>query len=223
MKSLVFDLDGTLADTSKDLICAANYCFTEKGISPPLDPEIDKLTALLGGKAMLKLGYSRLEDTIPDAQIEEQYQVLLGYYESSIDTYTKLYDMVPETLVALKAQGWLLGVCTNKPERLAIKLLASLGILDEFEALTGADTYAFRKPDPRVLIRTIEKMGGSSKKAIMVGDSKTDLNTGRAAGIPVFLVGFDRQGQKATELQPDEIFMSYQDFLIKIGEYTKSW
>ncbi len=223
MKSLVFDLDGTLADTSKDLICAANNCFIEKGVTPPLNPEIDKLTAFNGGKAMLKLGYSRLQDSVPDSLIDEQYQVLLAYYEASLDKYTKLYELVPETLAYLKSQGWLLGVCTNKPEKLALKLLESLGILGEFKALTGADTYPFRKPDPRALTRTIEQMGGSSDKAILIGDSKTDLNTGRAAGIPVFLVGFDLQGQNASKLNPDEIFMNYKEFSNKIEEFTKGW
>lgn len=223
MKSLVFDLDGTLADTSKDLICAANNCFIEKGIGPPLDPEIDKLTAFNGGKAMLRLGYSRLQGTVPDVLIEEQYQVLLSYYETSLDKYTELYDNVSETLAELKLQGWLLGVCTNKPENLALKLLESLGILSEFKALTGADTYPFRKPDPRALTRTIEVMGGSNEQAILVGDSTTDLNTGRAAGIPVFLVGFDQQGQKASKLNPDEIFMNYYEFPKKIEEFTIGW
>ncbi len=223
MKSLVFDLDGTLADTSRDLICAANNCFIEKGINPPLDHEKDKLTAFNGGKAMLKLGYTRVEGSVSEAQIEAQYPVLLGHYEASLDKYTKLYDMVPETLAELKSRGWILGICTNKPEKLALQLLESLGILSEFKALTGADTYPFRKPDPRALTRTIELMGGSDDKAILVGDSITDLNTGRAAGVPVFLVGFDLQGKNASKLNPDEIFMGYDEFPKHIEEFTKGW
>ncbi len=223
MKSLVFDLDGTLADTSKDLIAAANNCFIEKNFQPPLDPEKDKLTAFNGGKAMLKLGYDRLQGSVSDKLIDDQYPVLLDYYESALDKYTILYDRVPETLTELKSQGWILGVCTNKPKKLALKLLESLRIMDEFKALTGADTYHFRKPDPRALTKTIEVMGGDKEKAIMVGDSITDLNTGRAANIPVFLVGFDLQGQHTPKMNPDEIFLSYQEFPTKIEEFTKKW
>ncbi|MDE2739384.1 MAG: HAD-IA family hydrolase, partial [Paracoccaceae bacterium] len=180
MKSLVFDLDGTLADTSRDLICAANSCFINQGIEPPLDHERDKLIAFNGGKAMLKLGYNRIQGSAPESLIDKQYQNLLDHYESALDIYTTLYDRVQETLEEMKTHGWILGVCTNKPEKLALKLLESLGIMGQFEALTGADTYPFRKPDPRALTCTIEKMGGTNDKAILVGDSKTDLNTGRA-------------------------------------------
>lgn len=223
MKSLVFDLDGTLADTSRDLICAANNCFINQGMEPPLDHERDKLTALNGGKAMLKLGYNRILGSAPESLIDNQYQNLLDHYESALDKYTTLYDRVQETLEEMKIHGWILGVCTNKPEKLALKLLESLGILGQFKALTGADTYPFRKPDPRALTRTIEKMGGTNDKAILVGDSKTDLNTGRAADIPVFLVGFDQQGKNSFKLEPDEIFMSYEDFPKLIAEFTKGW
>jgi len=223
MKSLVFDLDGTLADTSRDLICAANKCFINQGIEPPLDHERDKLTAFNGGKAMLKLGYDRIRGSVSESLIDKQYLHLLDHYESALDVYTTLYDRVQDTLEEMKTDGWILGVCTNKPEKLAVKLLERLGIMGQFKALTGADTYPFRKPDPRALTCTIHKMGGTNDKAILVGDSKTDLNTGRAADIPVFLVGFDQQGKNSFKLEPDEIFMSYGDFPKQIAEFTKGW
>ena len=207
MKTVVFDLDGTLADTSGDLIAAANACFCDLGHGNVLDPERDKLTAFHGGRAMLKLGFERL-GYFENDWIDEQYQPLLKHYEANIDTHTTLY---PGATAALNELGvaYRLSVCTNKPEGLARQLLERIGILRRFDALIGADTLPTRKPDPAPYIAAVERAGGRVPKSILIGDTITDVNTARAAGVPVVLVAFGPEGPGIERLQPDAMLPAY--------------
>ncbi|MEL6598032.1 MAG: HAD hydrolase-like protein [Pseudomonadota bacterium] len=208
MRSAIFDLDGTLADTSGDLIAAANACFAARGVTVRLDPVTDAGTALRGGRAMLRLGYGRLGE-VDEELVDADYPRLLAAYEAGIAERTRLYPGVVAALDDLAAAGWLLGVCTNKPERLARILLGELGVLDRFAALLGADTLPVRKPDPLHYTRTVEGVGGSLGKSVLIGDSVTDRDTARNAGVPVVLVGFGPAAAQMPALEPDAILDSF--------------
>jgi phosphoglycolate phosphatase len=147
MRTVIFDLDGTLADTSADLIGSANVCFRGLGLGNLLDPVADAATAFAGGKAMLRLGFSRVNG-FNEAEVERQYPVLLAAYEADIDTYTTLYPGVIDAVERLRVAGTVVGICTNKPEGLAETLMTRLGVRGMFGALVGADTLPTRKPDP---------------------------------------------------------------------------
>ncbi len=210
MKTVVFDLDGTLADTSGDLIAAANACFRSLGHGDVLDPVRDKLTAFHGGRAMLKLGFERLGFYEED-WIDEQYQPLLGHYEGNIDVHTTLYPGATEAMDALEADGLRLSVCTNKPEGLAKLLLERLGILQRFGALIGADTLPLRKPDPLPYTASVERAGGSVPMSCLIGDTVTDVKTARAAGVPIVLVGFGPEGPGIARLEPDAMIDHFRE------------
>lgn len=160
MKTVVFDLDGTLADTSGDLIAAANACFRDMNAGDMLDPATDAGTALRGGRAMLRLGSERMGRPSDDPLIDEYYDALLYHYARDIDTHTRLYDGAMEAVEALKARGYIVAICTNKPEALARELLTRMGILDAFAAMLGADSLPVRKPDPEHLFETVRRAGG---------------------------------------------------------------
>ena len=204
MKSVVFDLDGTLADTSADLIAAANACFD----TPPLDPVADALTAFGGGRAMLRLGFSRL-GAFTEADIDAKFPRLLEYYADNIDTHTTLYDGVLDALDALTQRGHLLGVCTNKPEGLAQELLVRLGIRDYFTAMLGADTLPVRKPDPVHLWTTIDQMGGQRDRAVLIGDTITDRDAAKNADVPCILVSFGPEGDGVKRMEPSALLDHY--------------
>lgn len=209
MKSVVFDLDGTLADTSADLIAAANACFIGLGEDAQLDPVTDALTAFGGGRAMLRLGFGRLKQEVSEGDIDAQYPVLLGHYEQYIDTYTTLYDGVIDALDELVRRGYLLGVCTNKPEWLAQELLTRLGVRDRFLAMLGADTLPVRKPDPVHLWTTIEQMGGTRDKAVLIGDTITDRMAAKNADVPCVLVSFGPEGDAVNRMEPSALLDHY--------------
>ena len=210
MKSVVFDLDGTLADTSKDLISAANACFVTLDLGEPLDSIVDALVAFSGGRAMLKLGFER-RGYYDETKVMEQYPILLKHYAKYIDVHTTLYEGVIQSLDELKRRGYLLGVCTNKPEGLAQDLLMRLGIREQFSAMLGADTLSVRKPNPIHLWTTIDQMGGDRNKAVLIGDTITDRNTAKNADVPCILVSFGPEGDGVNRMKPSALLNHYFD------------
>lgn len=211
MRTVIFDLDGTLADTSGDLIAAANHCFQTLGEGQHLSFEDDQATAFRGGKAMLRLGFGRsgLKGDALEAAVEGGYPALLEFYGQNIDTHTVLYPGVVPALEQLARTGHRLGVCTNKPAGLAETLLARLNIRYHFGAMIGADTLPVRKPDPAPLFEAISQLGGTPARSVLVGDTITDALTGRAAGVPVILTTFGPTGHGVKDHGPDGLFDHY--------------
>lgn len=219
--TVVFDLDGTLADTSADLIAAANACLVARGLGNLLDPVADRLIAFQGGRAMLRAGYGRMSPDMllpPEAE-DQDYASLLGHYETAIADHTQLYPGVCTMLEQLRQDGHRLAVCTNKPERLARVLLEELDILDRFASLIGADTLPVRKPDPRPYVAAVTAAGGEVQQSFLVGDTETDRRTAAAAGVRVALVSFGPEGQGLSRLKPDAMLHHFDD----LAALAKRW
>ncbi len=161
------------------------------------------MTAFQGGRAMLRLGLSRVRPGWTEAEVDEKYPLLLQAYGESIDRHTRLYPGVEAALTRLQATGWRLGICTNKPEALAETLMQRLGVRGMFGSLIGADTLAVRKPDPAPYRAAVAASGGAVARSILIGDTVTDRDTARAAGVPVVLVSFGPTGLAVAALQPD--------------------
>ncbi len=204
MRTAIFDLDGTLADTSADLIAAANACFVDAGFAL-LDPVADKAIAFGGGRAMLR---ARIDD---EGLVDRLYPVLLGHYEAGIARATRLYPGVGGALAMLAFRGWKLGVCTNKPAYLAEILLKKLQVWDVFGAVLGADSLAVRKPDPLHLWETIRLCGGVRERAVLIGDTITDRVTAKNAGVPCVLVTFGPGGRAVDLLEPEALLDHFDD------------
>lgn len=210
MRTVVFDLDGTLADTSADLIASANACFRAMGQGELLDPVADALTAFHGGRAMLRLGFARLGQG-DEAQVDAWYPKLLTAYADAIDVHTRLYPGAVQAVEALRAAGFATAICTNKPEGLAQTLVQRLGIRHLFGALIGADTLPTRKPDPAPYIASVLQSGGTVARSILIGDTETDRKTGLAAGVPVALVTFGPEGAGVARLSPEALLDHFDD------------
>lgn len=211
MKTVVFDLDGTLADTSGDLIAAANACFQDMGAGDMLDPARDAGTALRGGRAMLRLGMGRLGRTEDEATIDAYYPKLLAAYAQDIDSRTVLYPGAMDAVEVLKSAGYRTAICTNKPEGLAQELLTRLGVRQAFDAMLGADSLDIRKPDPEHLRETVRRAGGDPVQSILIGDTDTDRKTARNAGVPCVLVTFGPAGGDMAALEPQALLHDYAD------------
>lgn len=203
MRTAIFDLDGTLADTAGDLLAAANAALVALGHSPQLVMGQDDATAFAGGRAMLRLAAERLGIADAEGLADAGYGTLLDAYGADIDTHTTLYPGALDAVDRLHAAGYATGICTNKPEALATTLLARLGVADRFPALIGADTLATRKPDPAPLLETIARLGGTPATSVLIGDTITDRDTAAAVGIPCVLVTFGPLGHAVAELAPD--------------------
>ena len=207
MRTVVFDLDGTLADTSADLLAAANACLPGGAVLGPADT----LTAFHGGRAMLRLGFTRLGRVWSEADVDSAYPVLLEAYAQAIAVHTTLYPGAMAAVEALKLQGFAVSICTNKPEALAEQLLRRLGVRDAFGALVGADTLPTRKPDAAPYVAAVERAGGVVARSMLVGDTETDRLTGLAVGVPVALVTFGPEGAGVARLQPEALLDHFDD------------
>lgn len=210
MRTVVFDLDGTLADTSADLLEAANACFRDMGHGNRLGPE-DALTAFHGGRAMLRLGLSRI-GAVDEAEVDAWYPRLLEAYAQGLDRETRLYPGAVAAVEALRSAGYRTAICTNKPEHLAVELVRRLGVADLFGSLVGADTLSVRKPDPAPYRLAVDWAGGTVGRSLLVGDTETDRRTARAAGVPSVLVTFGPEGRQVERFEP-EMLMDHYDQL----------
>ncbi len=210
MKTVVFDLDGTLADTSADLLAAANACFRALGHGEVLDGR-DALVAFHGGRAMLRAGFARLGLDWDETLVSREYPRLLAAYAAGIDTHTRLYPGAMAAVAALRGAGYATAICTNKPEGLAEELLRRLGVRGAFDALVGADTFPVRKPDALPYRAAVERAGGRVDRSILIGDTETDRLTGRAAGVPVVLVTFGPEGRGVERFAPEALLDHFDD------------
>ena len=214
MRGAIFDLDGTLADTAGDLLAAANSALAPAGL-PALDPVADRAVAGRGGRSMIRASLARagIAADGPDGPglIAVLYPRLLAAYEARIAEQTQLFEGVEQCLEALAGSGWRLGVCTNKPERLARMLLGELGLGARFAAVLGADSLAVHKPDPEHFRETARRIGADPARSVMLGDTRTDLDTARAAGVPVILTGFGFAAEPVEALGADAVAGHYRE------------
>ncbi len=177
-RTLVFDLDGTLVDSVPDLADAARRMLARRGLAEVGDAEV---TAMVGdGVAALVRRIFAHHGRVPDDAAQGEF---LADYTAHAADRTLPYPGVVDGLARLADAGWRLAVCTNKPVEPARRLLAGLGMLGRFVAVTGGDSFATRKPDPDPVRRTLALAGGTAARAVMVGDNAHDITAGRGAGL----------------------------------------
>lgn len=212
MRCVVFDLDGTLADTSGDLLAAANATFADLDLKVSLGAG-DAGVALRGGRAMLELGLARLgvDQASVEGYAQRGYPMLLAHYQKALSVHTRFYPGALEAVARCRARGEKVAICTNKPEALAEQLMRELGARDMFDALLGSDTLPVKKPDPVHFFETVKRAGGDLSAACLVGDSDTDRDTARAAGVPSILVTFGPNGAAMSGLAPEALLHDYAD------------
>lgn len=215
--TLVFDLDGTLADTAADLIETLNIIMVREGVATvPLERAKDVVGA--GARAMIERGLALGGRTVDSDELGVLFQDFLGHYADNLAVKTRLFAGAEQALDRFATAGYRLAVCTNKMEEHSIRLLEALGVAPRFQAICGRDSFAWAKPDPRHLTSTVEKAGGDPARAIMVGDSRTDIDTARNAGLPVIAVDFGYTDVPVTELGPDLIVSHFDSLWDAVAE-----
>lgn len=205
---LVFDLDGTLADTAGDLVASLNHILAREGLKD-ISYQAAREMVGTGARSLISQGYKVNGRELPPDRLENLFVDYLAHYEANIAVHTKLFPGVEASLDRFEAEGWRFAVCTNKIEAPSIKLLTALGIAGRFRAICGQDTFAWCKPDARALLATIEKAGGAPGATIMVGDSHTDISTAKNASIQVVAVDFGYTDVPVTQLAPDVVISHF--------------
>jgi phosphoglycolate phosphatase len=206
--TIVFDLDGTLIDTAPDLVDTLNVVFAREGL-----PQVAYETArnLIGGgaKAMIARGIESEGRAVAPARLEQLFTEFIAHYSEHIADRSRPFPGLIDALDTLASRGCRIAVCTNKLESLSVLLLNALKLADRFAAICGQDTFGIQKPDPEILRRTIAAAGGSQQRAIMIGDSLTDIRTAQAAGIPVIAVDFGYSDRPVSDFGPDRIISHF--------------
>jgi phosphoglycolate phosphatase len=198
--AVIFDLDGTLADTAPDLLGATNAVLAAKG-RPLLDLAHLRHMVGFGARALIAQAMEASGTPVTEDQMPALVEIFLDHYRAHIADDTRLFPGVPETLAVLKRRGARLGVLTNKPQELTDRLLPLLGLDGLFAAVYGAGRKPYTKPDPRIFHEVVDDCGGAP--GVMIGDSITDLNTARAAGAPCILFSYGFTPVPAAELGAD--------------------
>tara|TARA_B100001027_G_scaffold81217_1_gene55624 strand:- start:203 stop:892 length:690 start_codon:yes stop_codon:yes gene_type:complete len=220
--TILFDLDGTLADTAPDLMKAHNHVMNKFGYS---SKSMDEIRNLVGRGAAVMIGRSiwgsaRKElSKISDEKIRKNMtKEFINYYEKNLVVETKLLKGVYKFLEWAKSENISMGVCTNKQEHLAIELLKKIKIYDFFEYVAGGNTFDVCKPNPKHITNMVEIMGGEIKKTIMIGDSENDADAAKAAGVPMILVEDGYTEKKIEQIYHNHLikdFVGLEKFMLK--------
>jgi phosphoglycolate phosphatase len=210
---VVFDLDGTLADTAPDLGAALNHALGAFG-RPPVTLASVRMMVGHGARALLLRALDATGES-SEALVDAAVPHFVNFYAAHICEGTRAFPGAEEALAAIERAEARLAVCTNKPERLARDLLRALGWQDRFSAVVGGDTLPTRKPDPAPLIEAVARAGGG--RALLVGDSITDSETARAAGLPFVAVSFGFRDRPADALGADAVIDRFDDLMPTIA------
>ena len=220
--TILFDLDGTLADTAPDLMKAHNHVMNKFGYS---SKNMDEIRNLVGRGAAVMIGRSiwgsaRKElSKISDEKIKKDMtKEFIKFYENNLVVETQLLKGVENFLLWAKSNNISMGVCTNKQEHLAIELLKKINIYDFFEYIAGGNTFDFCKPDPRHITNMVEIMRGDIRKTIMIGDSENDADAAKSAGVPMILVEDGYTDKKIDQIYHNHLikdFVGLENIVLK--------
>jgi phosphoglycolate phosphatase len=211
-QTVIFDLDGTLVDSARDLMGTLNFILTREG-TPALP--VDKAHSLLGAgaRALLERGFAAVGEVVEPARMDQLYRDFLDHYTEHLADETVAFDGVEAALATLKARGLILGICTNKMTDHSVRLLEALKLSSYFGAICGRDAFTWFKPDARHLTLSIEAAGGDPANAIMVGDSKTDIDTAINAGLPSICVDFGYTDVPAIKLGATRVISHFDELV----------
>ncbi len=208
--TLVIDLDGTLVDTVADLARALNQLLATQDLGRLPESTVRKLVGRGVGR-LVEWGLEAAGGRPDGQQLPELIQAFKDIYERDPASHSRPYDGVIETLDRWRGEAHTLAVCTNKPQAPSDLILRDLALAPYFAAVAGGDRFDVRKPEAGHLTGTIELAGGDPGRAVMIGDSITDLDAARAAGIPIVLVDYGYTAQPAADLGADAVVSSFTE------------
>ncbi len=215
--TLAIDLDGTLIDSAPDLMSALNAVLTQEGLP---NVGLDKAKGMIGAgaRALLERGLAFVGAERSTEEVDRLFDDFFVHYTAHIADQSRPYPGVIEAIDRFRADGWKIALCTNKLENLSRLLLTELDIIDRFDAIGGGDSFPVKKPNPQHLLFTIAAAGGDPASAIMVGDSETDITTGKSANVPVVAVDFGYTTVPVSAFGPDRIISHFDQLYDAVAE-----
>lgn len=220
-KAVVFDLDGTLIDSAPDLRLAANHLLAENGRAPLTVGQVIKMVGD-GVRKLVERAFAATGDAVSGADLDALGERFLHFYEGHAADLSRPFPGAEAAVAHLHGQGCVLGVCTNKPRQPALEILDALGLGGYIHTVLGGDSLdGIRKPDPRHLLATIERLGATPGEAVMVGDNENDVAVARAAGVPVIAVTFGYARGAPEDLGADLLIDHFDELAEALGRLSR--
>ena len=211
LPAIIFDLDGTLIDSAPDLAEALNRTLLEIN-RPALPLSLIRNLVGTGALALIKKGLEA-SGGIENNDLEALRIRFLEIYDKILLEKTKLFPGALKAIKNLTKLKYPLSICTNKPEVPAKKIIKGLGIKSYFKNISGGDTYQYKKPHPLHLIKTIKASGRRKNYAIMIGDSKNDIDCSKSLGIPSIVVSFGYSDIPVDQMEADMVLHNYDNLI----------
>lgn len=217
--TIVFDLDGTLIDTAPDILGTLDDILTREGI--PLLPHDEAIAFIgIGSRAMLERALVKAGHVSTSERVDNLFADFHAHYATRLAVNSRPFPGAVKALFALQEQGHRLAICTNKMERHSLSLIEQIGLAHFFNAICGRDTFEFCKPDGRHISATVQRAGGKASHAIMIGDTITDFNAARNAGVPSIGVRFGYSETPIDSLGATEIIENFDELLSRINKIS---
>ena len=209
VQALLFDLDGTLIDSKRDLVQSVNATLRE--LDRAELPE-DLVASYVGSGAPVLINRALGGTASPDQQ-QRALQFFLAHYEEHKLDFTREYPGVRETLKKLR--GVPMAVLTNKPVNISVRILEGLGLAEFFRAIYGGNSFATKKPDPLGANTILKELRITAAESAMVGDSEVDVQTARNAGMISAIVNFGF-GRHDREIHPPDLYLDRMEELVPL-------
>ena len=202
--TIVYDLDGTLIDSARDMCVAVSRVLADHGL-PPINDEDARQFMGEGSKVTMRRAFAKCGRTLDEAEASAVTAAFVRYYEADPVSHTIAFDGVADVLARFDRLGLKQGVCTNKFETPSRMILSALKLMPPIVDVAGADTFTVRKPDPGHILQLIDRIGGHRDRAVMIGDSIHDVAAAHAAGLPAVLVSWGYTATPASQLGAEAV------------------
>ena len=202
--TVIYDLDGTLIDSAKDMQVAVSRVLADHGLPPVTEDDV-RIFMGQGSKVTMNKAFTKYGKSLDDEALSAVTREFVRYYEADPVSHTIAFAGVSEVVGRFDRLGLKQGVCTNKFERPSRMILEHLKLMPPIADLAGADTFPVRKPDPRHILMLVERMGSAADRAVMVGDSIHDVHAAHGAGLPAVLVSWGYTDRPASELGAEAV------------------
>jgi len=215
---ILIDVDGTLIDSVPDIAFCVDGMMARLGLPGRGEAQV-LLWVGNGAELLLKRALTGRMDGEPDQHLYERAEpIFFDLYAQNVSTRSRLYAGVEEGLGFLCDAGYRLGAVTNKPERFTLPLLSTMGLRDYFEIVVSGDSLPEKKPDPLPLLHAADAMGVAPAHALMLGDSRNDVEAARAAGFQIVCVSYGyNHGEDIRAARPDAVIDSLTELAVLLA------
>ena len=215
--TVIYDLDGTLIDSAKDMQLAVSHVMADHGLPDVTEDDV-RIFMGQGSKVTMGKAFAKYGKALDEATLSAVTKEFVRYYEADPISHTVAFEGVADVVAHFARLGLKQGVCTNKFETPSRMILEHLKLMPPIADVAGADTFTVRKPDPGHILQLIDKIGGNRARAVMIGDSIHDVEAAHRGGLPAVLVSWGYTAKPASELGAEAVIDRFDALPEALGQ-----